>query len=121
MKALLIIGISSALASAAYATDYKVKEEFEWSGGKTANELEVVNANGDLTVNAGGDAISVKAVKQATSKEYLEGLEIIVKENGKKITIEVDYPSHKLFEREVSFDFAGNRTGVKIEILLIAF
>jgi len=94
MKSVIaFISIAAVLTSTAFAKTYT--EDFNWSGGETASKLEVVNANGDLIVKGGGDAISIKAVKKAPSKEYLEDLKVIVTEKGKKVKIEVDYPSNK--------------------------
>ncbi|MCP4228649.1 MAG: DUF4097 family beta strand repeat protein [bacterium] len=100
MKSILIIPAVFALFISAWGSDYKIKEDFEWVGGETAKSLEIENANGNIVVKTGVDTIAVKAVKNANSEEYLEGIEIKVEEKGNNVIISVDYPDYELFVEE---------------------
>ncbi len=105
----ILLAVAGILASAVPAKVYT--EEFNWSGGENAEKFLLSVSSSDVIVKAGGDSIVIKAVKKANKKEYLDKIDVVVKEEGNVVKTSVEYAKGKdnlfgfLVVNNVSIDF----------------
>jgi DUF4097 and DUF4098 domain-containing protein YvlB len=100
-----LTAISTVAALFVVVAAFAATEDFEWSGGSGAKALEISNVSGDIDVNVGGDAVVVRATKNAATPEALKGVNVEVREKGSKVIVETEYPKHAKGESNIRIDF----------------